>query len=70
MSSKRHLRRKACENKRKFPSQEAAFACLRKFPRPVLAVRSMRIYRCQFCGGFHIGHESLPTNRHKERRNP
>lgn len=55
MSSKRAQRRRACSGKLRHASQEAA----------VMAVKALRkkgvdgtlhTYRCQFCGGYHVGH--------------
>ena len=68
MSSKRRLRRKSCEGKRKFANENEAFACLRIFPLDMLSSRRCGVYRCDFCSAFHIGHQSHPTNPHKERR--
>jgi hypothetical protein len=60
VSSKRAIRRKACEGKTRFASFIDAAAALRTFLR---AVRSdgwpMSAYRCRFCNGFHFGH--VPT---------
>jgi len=47
MSSKRRLRRKNCERKRRYGKDEAIVEARR---------RHMRAYPCKFCGGFHIGH--------------
>ena len=49
MSSKRRIRRKSCERKHRFESLEEA-----QVVRDGMAVRR-NVYRCQFCGGYHIG---------------
>jgi len=33
-----------------------------------LAVESLATYRCQFCGGFHIGHAKCDLRMHGEGR--
>jgi hypothetical protein len=50
MSSKRHIRRKSCTGKRRYVTQQLAIAAKRG--------RELDPYRCQFCGGFHLGHRS------------
>ena len=55
MSSKRRLRRKQCETKIKHESRSNAFSALRS-----LLKRDnkwfMTVYKCKFCGKWHIGH--------------
>jgi len=54
MASKRRLRRKACEGKVRHLDLASAWEAAR-----VAAQRSgdiIHAYRCQHCGGFHIGH--------------
>lgn len=51
MASKRRIRRKACEGKARHLTAEHAMIALRKTRQP-----DMNVYRCRFCGGYHIGH--------------
>lgn len=55
MASKRRLRRKACGDKVRHPTQTAAVRHLIKLQRKDFA-RGMRSYRCRWCGGWHVGH--------------
>lgn len=48
MASKRHQRRKACGEKRRYETLDQALASRRD--------RELRAYRCTFCGAFHLGH--------------
>ena len=57
MSSKRAIRRQACDGKTRFPTFSDAANALRGFLR--LASSDgwpMSPYRCRFCSGFHFGH--------------
>lgn len=56
MSSKRRLRRKSCTGKSKHPSMEVAYAALRSLLKVNPGTPFMTPYKCQFCGGYHIGH--------------
>lgn len=61
MASKRHLRRKACENKRSYPTLDAAISAsigLRK-----RTGSKTTAYRCPFCGQFHHGHTAARTKQ-------
>lgn len=55
MASKRRLRRKACEGKRRYDTPEAAQAAKYRLRRQTMETR-MNVYRCQFCNKYHIGH--------------
>lgn len=57
MASKRHIRRKACTGKVRHETEAFALIARRK-TNPGL-VGSMGVYRCDFCGGFHVGHRSV-----------
>jgi hypothetical protein len=54
MSSKRHIRRKQCSNKRRYPemqpAQYAAFLAGKRWGG------KFNCYHCRFCGGWHFGH--------------
>lgn len=61
MASKRHIRRKACENKRSYPTLDAAISAsisLRK-----RTGSRTEAYRCPFCGQFHHGHTASRTRQ-------
>jgi hypothetical protein len=51
MSSKRHLRRRSCESKRAYPTQQAAWGGLKR-----TAGSGLLLYRCRWCGQYHVGH--------------
>jgi len=53
MASKRGIRRKACEGKKRYESAEDAQNAMRGARRRGHIVTP---YRCKFCGGIHIGH--------------
>jgi hypothetical protein len=65
MSSKRHLRRKACENKIQYFSVGAAYQTIKYYTKKGKDV--MQPYKCRFCGWYHIGH--TPSFVAKERDN-
>lgn len=54
MASKRHLRRKSCDGKKKYPN--SAIASNAAFARGRISKSWIIPYRCKFCGGYHIGH--------------
>lgn len=57
MSSKRAIRRKACDGKTRFATFADAAAALRAFVRKVGNEGwPLSAYRCRFCNGFHFGH--------------
>lgn len=56
MSSKRRIRRKACKGKVRHTDQARAWAALHALERNKGPQGPMRVYRCQFCGGWHFGH--------------
>lgn len=53
MSSKRRLRRKACGRKVRHTSKGNALIALSRMSPGKQDV--MSAYKCQFCGGWHIG---------------
>ena len=55
MASKRRVRRKSCEGKKKFDSMMAARAALFTLNRGKLYHR-LHCYQCQFCKQWHLGH--------------
>lgn len=61
MASKRHIRRKACENKRSYPTLADAINAsigLRKRTGDKTTA-----YRCPFCGQYHHGHTTSRTKQ-------
>jgi hypothetical protein len=57
MSSKRAIRRKACDGKTRFTSFAAANTALRLLLRAAGSDGwPMSAYPCSTCGGFHFGH--------------
>lgn len=59
MSSKRHQRRKSCDGKVRYPSQEEAHTAMYSLKHDDHINgrhEFMSIYPCKFCGGWHIGH--------------
>lgn len=61
MASKRHLRRKACENKRSYPTMDAAISASISLRKRTGSKTSA--YRCPFCGQFHHGHTAQRTKQ-------
>jgi hypothetical protein len=53
VSSKRHIRRKACGSKVRHATRHAAV----KHIRSLKTTTPMNAYFCDFCHGFHIGHQ-------------
>jgi hypothetical protein len=57
MASKRRLRRKRCEKKKRYDTQEHAnndaVALMRRVNH------RLSVYKCQFCKGWHVGHTML-----------
>jgi hypothetical protein len=51
MSSKRRLRRKACQGKIRHATEGVAWCAVRKLGAP-----GMHAYRCPHCGAWHVGH--------------
>jgi hypothetical protein len=63
MSSKRHIRKKKCDGKRRFETAGAAIANIRTIMRSNGArhPETLRHYFCSFCKGWHFGHRGLPS---------
>lgn len=57
MSSKRAIRRSACDGKIRHETRQAAVSHRNGLYRRKGEHGTMDIYRCQFCGGWHIGHK-------------
>jgi len=73
MSSKRAVRRQQCGHKRAFATEAEAQATL-----PALYRRNARtgssyrlnVYRCPYCGAFHVGHERAEVYRTRRAQFP
>lgn len=65
MASKRRLRRKACEGKRRYQSVADAQPHITNLYRRRKAYGTLQAYKCQFCGGYHVGR---PPHRRQQRR--
>lgn len=61
MASKRHIRRKACEWKRSYPTREAAIDASIVLRRRTGSKTTA--YRCPFCGCYHHGHTPTRTKK-------
>jgi len=62
MASKRRVRRKQCQHKKRHPDQQSA-----RYHRFLLNQKDgeqMNVYKCRFCGGWHVGHQ--PRKRRKD----
>lgn len=58
MASKRRIRRKCCDGKRRYESKEEAGKALYGLVMNTkVTFREMNIYRCRFCKKYHIGHK-------------
>lgn len=56
MSSKRNVRRRTCDRKVRYETQEEASAARTRLFRS--GSGGMNVYKCKFCGGYHIGHRN------------
>lgn len=66
MSSKRAIRRKACEGKARHQDREGASVALRIAKRE--GRFGLEIYRCHFCRCYHLGHPTAVTKRARRNR--
>ena len=57
MASRRNVRRRSCDGKKRFASEQAALrAAHLTIERRTPGLRPLLPYRCGSCGWFHIGH--------------
>lgn len=57
MSSKRRLRRNACDGKTRHATEQAARAAIGSLLRSAKSpIGYINAYRCEFCSGWHTGH--------------
>lgn len=54
MSSRRHLRKMACDRKIRFSERLDA-----EWARKRMAAPGLNVYRCHFCNGWHVGHRPV-----------
>lgn len=60
MASKRRLRRKSCEGKKKFDNQTDAIKTVMRMKSDG---ESVHAYKCNFCNGWHVGHYHKRTHK-------
>lgn len=56
MSSKRRLRRKSCEGKNRHKTVDGAMVEIRYIRKIAPGTPRLDVYRCGFCGAYHVGH--------------
>ncbi len=56
MSSKRRIRRRNCDKKKRYVTIEEANGARTSLWKN--GERGLNIYKCQFCNGYHIGHRN------------
>lgn len=64
MSSKRRVRRKSCERKKRYETSAEAGNVLKFYT----VGSGYHVYKCDFCGGYHIGRMSA-KRKEAARRN-
>lgn len=64
MSSKRAIRRRACDGKVRHETSWEARKAIRDLNRKRGYQGPMNAYKCKFCGGFHVGHSTRYTLAH------
>lgn len=63
MASKRRMRRSACGDKVGFVTSIDAINALHQLRRAGKTRGSSAVYRCQFCGKYHYGHQPAQNRR-------
>jgi hypothetical protein len=58
MLSDEEFEKDSCERKHRFATKNAA-----KWARGRMKESGLRIYPCDFCGGFHIGHKTWTPHK-------
>lgn len=62
MASKRRIRRRQCNNKKRFEtSGEAGYLAYKLMSNGKDRGSVVHVYRCKFCGGYHVGHMQRGT---------
>ena len=60
MSTKRLKRKKACEGKQRHATREEALGHSSRL-KHLAEEKNIRVYRCPFCKGWHVGHYRRPS---------
>lgn len=68
MSSKRRIRRKQCEHKIRHKTAQDAGLAYKSLKVKIKDNAKINIYKCSFCGFYHIGHPSKSGT--KKRKKP
>lgn len=67
MSSQRAIRTRSCTSKKRHGTFEAADYAMRRLLRMKAGDGRLEVYRCRFCGGFHVGHARTPQTMPRRR---
>lgn len=59
MSSKRHLKRRQCGGKIRYPDKDAVWATRRGLGE---RGKPLHPYYCPWCKGYHLGHKRKPRH--------
>lgn len=65
MSSKRRLRRRRCERKRRYASQTEAVQAIIGMKKAGVCRPDTHSYHCDLCGGWHVGRASKNLGHRK-----
>jgi hypothetical protein len=66
MGSKRRLRRKECEGKRRYATAGEASAAVNAARGSAAGGQYLEAYQCPHCGGWHIGHKPGSMREHTD----
>lgn len=59
MASKRRLRRKTCERKKRYVSKEECVKVMREVNSKNSFSERLSAYKCKLCNGWHFGHTPM-----------
>lgn len=65
MASKRRLRRQSCGRKVRHETAQAGLDHIHHLHRSKGFQGPMDVYRCRFCGAFHVGHSARRSLSHR-----
>ena len=68
MAPKRRMRRKSCQSKLRFASEQEAKDSMFGLLRKKKVDGHVNVYKCNFCGGFHYGHTPKIVKKFIEKR--
>jgi hypothetical protein len=57
MSSKRRIRRRQCQHKKRYPDEESAQNAIRHMRQTGVAYTGLHVYPCDFGNHFHVGRQ-------------